>query len=212
MSIPDWLFYLLAVMFAAALIAFSLEYWPERPRGDSPFSGAPEKGFVITGKQLSLMQAAQGLTASLVEEDGVIFLRAAAGQAPDDGTGSAGVFLTLPKIFSDAFAKTTIELSMLVRSAGPDPSPEAMIAYYSPGRTNSTPVLCPLSANWQTCTLHYQPPATTNSADVDFVGVWPDLEGLSRTVDIVEVRVQPLANTVPDGSKKPAAQMLRRDQ
>ncbi len=205
MGIPDWLFYSLAALFAAILVFFSLQYWPGKPQDGGPFSGAPEDGFVISGTQLNLMQTAQGLTASLMEEDGVTFLRAAAGQAPDDGTGSAGVFLTLPLNFTNAFAQTVIELSMKVRSTGPNPSPKTMLSYYALGRASSPRTLCPLTANWQACTVLWQPPKAVKKTDVDFIGIWPDLEGLSRTVDILEVRVKRLDNIKPDTSKKPAA-------
>ncbi len=191
MLISDRLFYLLAVLFAAALIAVSVRYWPGQDYVTGPFSGAPEDGLVVSGQQLGVMQAAQGLTAQIMEEDGVAFLRTAAGQSPTDGGRSAGVFLTLPETFSAAYAKTTIEITMILRGAGPDPSPKVSLAYYAPGRGNSRRTKCVLTGQWQPCTMRYQPPPAGEKNSVDYLGLWPDLDGLSRTADILEVRVMP---------------------
>lgn len=192
MLLPDWLFYTLSVLFAALLIFFSIQYWPGQDQIINPFNNPPQEGVSISDRELTLMQAAQGLATELIEEDDVVFLRAAAGQGPDDGEQSAGVFLTLPQNFSLAYAKTMIELSMIIRGTGPNPSPKVMIGYYSPGRGNSPPTYCKLSTQWQACTLRYHPPPTNKKADVDYAGIWPDLEGLSRTVDIREIQVRPV--------------------
>ena len=201
MIIPDWLFYILSTLFAGLLIAFSLQYWPGQKREANPFDAPPEAGLVIKGGQLGLMQAAQGLTAKVMEDDGIVFLRTAAGQGPNEGTRSAGVFLTLPKNYSTAYANSTITFTMIVRGAGPVPSPKMTIAYYAPGRGNSPRKVCSLSPQWQPCTLVYQPPAANKNTNVDYAGIWPDLEGLSRTVDIKEISITPHANTATETSK-----------
>ncbi|MDQ7019179.1 MAG: hypothetical protein Q9M33_08435 [Robiginitomaculum sp.] len=201
MIIPDWLFYILSTLFAGLLIAFSLQYWPGQTHEANPFDAPPEAGLVIKGKQLGLMQAAQGLTAEIMEEDDTVFLRAAAGQKPDEGVRSAGVFLTLPKKYSTAYANSMIEYTMVVRGAGPTPSPKIIIAYYAPGRGNSPRKMCTLSPQWTPCTMLYKPPAANDNNMVDYAGIWPDLEGLSRTVDIREISIKPHANTPAEASK-----------
>jgi len=201
MIIPDWLFYILSTLFAGLLIVFSLQYWPGQKHEANPFDAPPEAGLVIKGGQLGLLQAAQGLTANVMEEDGIVFLRTAAGQGPNEGTRSAGVFLTLPKNYSAAYANSTIAFTMIVRGAGPVPSPKMSIAYYAPGRGNSPRKVCTLSPQWKPCTLVYQPPAANKNANVDYAGIWPDLEGLSRTVDIKEISITPHADTATGTSK-----------
>lgn len=201
MIIPDWLFYILSTLFAGLLIAFSLQYWPGQKLEANPFDAPPEAGLVIKGGQLGLMQAAQGLTAKIMEEDGTVFLRTAAGQGPNEGTRSAGVFLTLPKKYSTAYANSTIEYTMIVRGAGPMPSPKITIAYYAPGRGNSPRKICTLSPQWSPCTMLYKPPAANKKNNVDYAGIWPDLEGLSRTVDIREISITLHSDTKTAHSK-----------
>ncbi len=201
MIIPDWLFYTLSTLFAGLLIVFSLQYWPGQTHQANPFDAPPEAGLVIKGEQLGLMQAAQGLTANVMEEDGVVFLRAAAGQKPDEGVRSAGVFLTLPKKYSTAYANSMIEYTMMVRGAGPAPSPKITIAYYAPGRGNSPRKACNLGPQWTPCTMLYKAPAANDSNMIDYAGIWPDLEGLSRTVDIKEISIRPHTNTAAGASK-----------
>ncbi|PHS26881.1 MAG: hypothetical protein COA84_05335 [Robiginitomaculum sp.] len=191
MVIPDWLFYPLSAFFAAILIAVSYFYWPGQTHQANPFDVSPESELVITGQQLTLMQAAQGLSTQTQEEDGIVFLRTAAGQGPDDGNPSAGVFLTLPKAFSLAYGEKAVEITMIVRGGGANPSPAIILAYYSPGRGNSPRQKCNLDALWRTCTLTYTPPAANQNTNVDYVGMWPDLEGLSRAADIREIRIKP---------------------
>jgi hypothetical protein len=191
MIIPDWLFYLLSALLAAILIAVSYFYWPGQTHQANPFDISPEAELVITGSQLGLMQAAQGLSAQTQEEDGIVFLRTAAGQGPNDGNPSAGVFLTLPKAFSLAYGEKSIEITLIVRGGGANPSPAIILAYYSPGRGNSPRQKCDLGVQWQVCTLVYTPPAANQNTNVDYVGMWPDLEGLSRNADIREIRIKP---------------------
>ncbi len=195
MAIPDWLFYLLMTVLVGVLVVFSIKYWPGRSQDPSPFAQPPAQGVSLSGKRLGMLQAGPGLTTALVEEDGIVFLRAAAGQKPDEGLRSAGVFLTLPENYSEAFAGAPIELSLRVRAGGPNPSPEITIAYYSPGRGNSARTHCTLNVDWQVCTMTTQPPKITGKSDVDYAGIWPDLEGLSRTVDIREITIRPLSQS-----------------
>jgi len=200
MALPDWLFYPLAALLAAVLIVFSLRYWPGKSHEAGPFDGSPRDGVSISGRQLGLMQAGPGLSAQLVEQDGETFLRTAAGQRPDEGVRSAGVFLALPERFGAFYAGKKIVASMDLRSTGRDASPQAFTAYYSLGRGNSPHTPCPLSAHWQTCTMHYRPSPAGKGKVLDYFGLWPDPQGLSKTADIRSIRI-----ALDDGSEQTAA-------
>ncbi len=201
MVVPDWVFYPLAALIAGAIILFSLNYWPGRLKGESPFVGPPEQGFVVAAEQLQILQAGPGLSAQIMEGGDGFTLRVAAGHGPDDGDKSAGVFLTLPQTYSSAFADKTVELTMIVRAAGANPSPQVFIGYYATGRADSPRTFCPLTAHWQACRLLFHVPAANNNDDIDFVGIWPDPDGLSRTADIREVQVRLIASPQTSGSE-----------
>jgi len=199
MALPDWLFYSLAALLAAVLVVFSLRYWPGKAHEAGPFDGSPRDGLTISGRQLGLIQAGPGLSAQLVEIDDGTFLHTLAGQRPDEGVRSAGVFLVLPSRFGVFYAGKKIVASMELRSTGRDASPQAFIGYYTIGRPggNSPHTPCSLSVHWQTCTMHYRPPPAGKGKVVDYFGLWPDPQGLSRSVDIRAVRIR-----LDDGSEQ----------
>ncbi len=190
MVLPDWLFYPLTALLAALLIVFSLQYWPGNRHEAGPFDGAPKDGLVLSGRQLGLMQAGPGLSAALMDQDGETFLRTAAGQRPEEGMRSAGVFLALPVKFGAFYVGKPLEVSMQLRARGPEASPEAQLTFYTINGQSSPHVSCMPSPHWQPCVLHYTPRPVRKGQVVDYIGLWPDPEGLSRTVDIKSVRIR----------------------
>lgn len=189
MTLPDWLFYPLAAIFVAVLVFFSSHYWPGRSLEPGPFDGAPKDGVDISGKALGLLQAGPGLVAELVEDKGAPYLHASAGHKPDEGVRSAGIFLVLPSRFGAYYSGKKTVLRFEVRQGDPDPSSDSFIGWYSVGRGNGPHVPCPLTRQWSWCTLHYTPPPTGKGTVVDYLGLWPDAQGLSRTVDIRALHV-----------------------
>jgi hypothetical protein len=200
MAIPDWLFYPLFALFLAVFIAFSFFFWPGNNETQSPFSSNRDS-LLLSGKQLGKMQYARGLTAELIEADGLTFLRTAAGQKPEDGVRSAGVFLPLPGKFIQNHTDAVFEMTMTLRSTGPDPSPKASIAVFSLNQSNSERITCPLGPQWSPCSVRFRPITTRQNNNVDIVGIWPDIEGLSRTADIKDITVKVIAKAIPKASK-----------
>ncbi len=190
MALPDWLFYPLVALLAGLLVLFSLQYWPGNDRVAGPFDGLPGDGVEISGRQLGLMQAGPGLTAQLAEEDGETVLRAAAGQRPDEGVRSAGVFLALPERFGRAYVGKPLVITMMLRAKGAHASPEALLTFYTINGARSASQTCKTGPQWQPCVLHYTPRPPRKKAVIDYIGLWPDPQGLSRSVEVKSITIR----------------------
>ncbi len=197
MKVPDRVFYPLSALSVLALIIVSALYWPNKSTAHDPFAAGPETPLVITGDDLGLLVAGPGLSVEKISRDGEIFARSAAGKTPFEGLRSAGVFITLPPEFSRFYAGKTIALTMTLRAADENPAPMALIAYFAVGRKNSPYQSCPLKSQWTPCTLIFTTSALKEGKNVDYVGLWPDMEGLSRFTDLRAIRLEEYKKAPP---------------
>ncbi|MBL4596820.1 MAG: hypothetical protein JKX99_09620 [Robiginitomaculum sp.] len=183
--LPDRFFIPLFLTIIGLTLYAAFVIGPQTPTTKSPLSSDPLAGFVIEDMALTLLDSGPGLTHKLINDpDDGLFIRAAAGQPPDQGTRSAGVFLALLPDIEQAWAGRTVHLAIELRQPPINPSQDVMIRYYSISRQNGPIVPCAVSAQWQTCHMSYTIPQSDEPPNVTFIGIWPDTKGLSRFIDV----------------------------
>lgn len=180
----DPVFFLAAIAVAAGLIWFAM-------------SGEQEqRGFTYDGRTLVIEDEA---LAGLVPGPGTIADYAPTEQAAritsnasfeQAGTLSAGVGLLLPRAFEEAVIGHRVEVSIEMR-AMQDGHNAAYMSYFTAGSGDSPRHVAELDSDWQTFTFAFDVPATATANEQEWIGIWPDLDGLERPVLVrrVEARI-----------------------
>lgn len=182
----DWLFYPLIIAFAGAMIAYALSL-AEYENVDL------SEGFIVEGRALSTFYASQGTTFSIAGDNVNPFAYAvlSAHVSRKNAPPSAGIFITLgpedKKIFSDKNLRITVH----ARKGRANPLDSFDVAYFSQGAGSGWKSF-ELSNEFQDYSFVYK----TGKADLgknDYVGLWPDVAGQGRTMDIKWLKIE-LAN------------------
>lgn len=179
----DPLFYLFAVIIVAGMIAFALS-GEQETRGFS-FDG---RHLVIENEALAGLVPGPGTEADYVptEQSARITANAPFAQA---GTLSAGVGLLLPRAFEEDVIGHTVEVTIEMR-AMQNGHNEAYMSYFTAGSGDSPRHVAELSDDWQTFTFRFDVPANAEANDQEWIGIWPDLDGLERAVLVRRIEAE----------------------
>lgn len=102
---------------------------------------------------------------------------------------SAGVFATLGPSYEKNFAGRMIDITVRARAGQESPSPKMLMNYITPGVGQTGWQSFDLGDDFANYTLEFQPqksPEITNH----YLGIWPDIDGQGRTVEVESVKVE----------------------
>lgn len=183
----DPVFYLIAGLVVAGMIWFALS-GEQETRGFS-FDG---RHLVIEGEALAGLVPGPGTEADFVptEQAARITANASFDQA---GTMSAGVGLFLPRSFEEDAIGHPVEVSIEMRTLQGD-GHRAYMSYFTVGSGDSPRHEAVLDDDWQTFTFVFNVPAYAVANDQEWIGIWPDLDGLERPVLVRRIEARILAS------------------
>nr|WP_281719560.1 hypothetical protein [Nitrosomonas nitrosa] len=180
----DPVFYLAAGLAVAGMIWFAMS-GEQETRGFS-FDG---RHLVIEGEALAGLVPGPGTESDYVptEQAARITANASFSQA---GTMSAGVGLLLPRAFEEDVIGHPVEVTIEMRALRGGHS-EAYMSYFTAQAGDSPRHVAELDEDWQTFTFVFDVPAHAVPNDQEWIGIWPDLDGLERPVLVrrIEARI-----------------------
>ncbi len=150
------------------------------------------QGFVVSGAALHSLTASPGTQIALLNDSGhsSAYITTTAHMAREIAPPSAGVFATITRPYLEYFAGKTVQVSVIARQGQTDPN-EALdigLFLYSKGRVDWTRYA--LSKNFEAITFESEIGALNPDHDIGYIGVWPDVKGLNRTVDIQSISIK----------------------
>lgn len=168
-------FFLLCGLTLGGLILLALS--GETESGGFSFDG---RTLVVEGEALASLVSGPGTTAEYApnERASLISANATFEQA---GRLSAGVGYLLPRSFEEDVIGRRVEVELELRSLDREHG-EALAAYFTAGSGDSRRHLVTLTTDWQTFSFSFDVPETAVANDQEWIGIWPDLEGLERPV------------------------------
>ncbi|MBI1234200.1 MAG: hypothetical protein GC208_06820 [Alphaproteobacteria bacterium] len=180
----DPIFYAIAAIVVAGMIWFAMS-GEQETRGFS-FDG---RHLVIEGEALAGLVPGPGTQSDYVptEQAARITANASFDQA---GTMSAGVGLLLPRAFEEDVIGHPVEVSIEMRALRGGHT-EAYMSYFTAQAGDSPRHVAELDEDWQTFTFVFDVPANAVANDQEWIGIWPDLDGLERPVLVrrIEARI-----------------------
>lgn len=186
-SLPDWAFYPIAALAAAAMVGGALSYGDNSTR-------SPEEiltdGIVFEGENLNAITVGNGLTAQVLTDGGETFVRIDAVRGPFEGIQSAGAFFALSPDELAAIQGRRLRLRFTVRSAPEFGAEGVRLNLFIPGVGQNAGSHVEIGPDFESQTLEINPP--TCSWEFGFIGLWPDWEFERNTVDLERVELSAL--------------------
>lgn len=190
----DWQFYPIAIFVICAMVIFAMT----RGQHEVLEQGAD---FRVEGQSLNTLYAAEGVSFSIagdaVNPNSYAVLSAHVSRA--NAPPSAGVFVTLTPAYRQAFAGKELRITIRARKGRATPLDSFDIAYLSEGVAagSSGWRTFPLSNEFEDISFTYTPKNTDGAPGTDYVGIWPDVEGNGRTMDVKFIKVAVVSSATP---------------
>lgn len=182
----DWQFYPIAILVICAMVIFAMT----RGQYEVLEQGAD---FRVEGNSLNTLYAAEGVSFSIagdaVNPNSYAVLSAHVSRA--NAPPSAGVFVTLTPAFRQAFAGKELRITVRARKGRATPLDSFDVAYLSEGAAagSSGWRTFPLSNEFEDVSFTYTPKNSNSGSGTDYVGIWPDVAGEGRTMDVKFIEV-----------------------
>jgi hypothetical protein len=182
----DFLFYPLSALIIGGLIAYALSFAEESAELDL------SKGFMLSGEDLQYLQIPERLEFSLITDSQTGTISAALTSNVNKKTAppSAGISVRLGPEYEKAFEGQTLEMTVRARAGDTSPSPAFQMGYFSIGANSSGWKDYTPSAEYRDYSLRFKKTVAAGERGGDFAGIWPDLDGLGRTLNISAITVK----------------------
>ncbi len=183
--LKNWQFYPLALMTIFGMIAYALSYGDHEPID-------PSQGYLLEGRGLETLTTGPGTFYDLVGDpvNPYAYTTLSANQSLAAAPQSAGVFATLSREYKTEFAGKDIEIIVTARAGQTNPVSEFKISYFATGAGDTGWKDFIAGKEFQEFKLVYTPKKATSDFDVDYLGIWPDVKGESKTLDVKSLRVR----------------------
>ena len=188
-SLPDWAFYPLAGLLAAGLVVIAMAV---RPAGTDPV--VQDGRFIVQGPALSNFIPGPGTRVSFMPDypGGAVARAGSDASLEAAGTLSAGVGLVVPPAFEAAVVGRRIRVAFEIKAMD-QALEEVRIGYFTVSTADSGWQSVPVSEQFEAVSFDWQVPADAALNEDEWVGIWPDPEGLGRDVLVRRVAVEILS-------------------
>jgi hypothetical protein len=184
--LKDWQFYPIAALLIGAMIIFALSF------ADTPDPENVKKGFVVEGETFQFLTQAPGTSLAVAGDanNPAAYAVFSANLTREKAGPSAGIFATLGPLYKKAFMDNTIEVSVRARKGRTNPTDEFLFGYFAMGSGTSGWKSFKPSKEFETYSFTFRPELVKDDSRVDYVGIWPDEKGRSRTLDVAWIKVK----------------------
>ncbi|MEN0653322.1 MULTISPECIES: hypothetical protein [Hyphobacterium] len=180
----DPVFYVVTIIFVLGVIIFALS-------GETETSGFSFDGrhLVIEDEALAGLVPGPGTESEYAPTEHAARITANA-TFDRAGTLSAGVGLLLPRSFEEDVIGRSVEVTIEMRALQDDHD-QAYMSYFTTDAADSPRHVAQLDTDWQTFSFVFVVPPHVVANDQEWIGIWPDLDGLERPVLVrrIEARI-----------------------
>ena len=186
----DRYFYVLTALLAGAIVYFALSFdnAARRPNVQDIIA----QGYHLSGTDLSYLTAAPGTSFDLIEQDGFApYAMLRAFQTREEAGASPGVLASLSPIYDKAFSGQNLRITIRARRGSPPSTPLLHAAYFTPEK-NGEWHMFELSPEYKDYSFTFAAPPVSDTTGYHYLGIWPDMEGKNRTLDVQSLHVEVL--------------------
>ena len=103
---------------------------------------------------------------------------------------SAGVFVTLGPNYEKAFGGKKIQLTVRAKAGADNPSDSFAYQYFTAAVGDSPQQIFELTGEYEDDVITFNPRPPSGEPGSDYIGMWPDLTGNKRTMDLQSISVK----------------------
>lgn len=182
----DWLFYPLAILVVIAMTAYALSF------GDKPNDTDLSDGYIVEGEYLHSLQIPPGakldIETSLTSTD--ITATMTSFVALKDAK-SAGIHASLPPLYQEEFFGYPLVFTIEAKAGDRKPLERFNTAFFSQKMSSGWKTF-ELSDTYQTYSFEFTPKDLDIEDRFAFFGIWPDEDGLERTMQVRKLSIKKL--------------------
>ena len=202
--LKDRIFYPIALALIAAMIWFALSRSTVTKLTDACIW---QNGFVTQGTDLDNLTASPGTSYSYVGATPTdpAYIVAMSQIARRNAPASAGIFASLSPDHERAFAGQKIRITIRARQGRKAPLETFDMGYFTAGAGDSGWRGRRLTQDWQDYTLDFSPKPPNGDPDLDYMGIWPGVEGEQKTMDVAFMKIDVLSKPASAAQDCPGA-------
>jgi len=188
----DIFFYPLCALVATGVIYYALSFAEEYEPIDLT------EGYTVSGEELQYLLVPEQLEFLLVTDEQTGELAAVLRSFANKKSAppSAGINVRMGPEFERAFNGQPLEMIVRARVGSSAPTPRFQMGYFSIGGASSGWTEFEPTQDYQDYTLTVGKGKRLDKPGAAYAGIWPDLEGLGRTLNISSITVRPLQTSV----------------
>lgn len=185
----DRFFYPLMVVVIGGILALAL--LPGRVTGGVSDQDVLKNGFVLSGSDLQKMATAPGTALSFPNtQEGAFSYAVMSSNLPRRmAPASAGIFGILGPKYERLFAEEMLRITVSARQGQSNPLDDFEVGYFTVGAGDSGWRAFELTPQFEEYTFTFRPKKSAEP-DNDYVGIWPGVEGRSKTMDVRAIKVE----------------------
>ncbi len=182
----DYLFYPLCALVVGVMIAYALSF----KQDNGVFN--PSDGFVLSGEDLQYLQIPERLERLVTNDVQSGGLTAVLTSHINKKTAppSAGISVRLGPAYEKAFEGQELIMTVRARAGDNTPSSGFQMGYFSIGANSSGWKGYSLTADYQDYVLRFKKTVPKGDVGGDYAGIWPDLDGLGRSMNVSSLKVE----------------------
>lgn len=160
----------------------------------SGYDDIRQNGYLAEGSDLQYIKASPGTSALFIAANNgeTSYLTLSAHLSQLAAPPSAGVFAPLNARYETAFAERRLKMTLTARQGRMSPAETFQMGYFTAGPGDSGWQRFQLTPDFKDYSFNFTPKAQISEADIDYFGVWPDEEGLQRTMDVSRYKIEVL--------------------
>lgn len=160
----------------------------------SGYDSIRQNGYLAEESDLQYIKASPGTSALFIaaKNGEPSYLTLSAHLSQSAAPPSAGVFAPLNARYETAFAGRRLKMTLTARQGQTSPVETFQMGYFTAGPGDSGWQRFQLTSDFQDYSFNFTPKAQITEADIDYFGVWPDEEGLQRTMDVLRYKIEVL--------------------
>ena len=189
----DALFYPLAALLVAGMIAFALSLGGGDALTDEEIVA---EGWTLEGPALRNLTVSPGINMSYRDAEGG-YVQLSAFTPYDVGPGSIGTFATLGPDHERAFAGRPLRVTLRARRAARDGLQAFDTAYFPVEALPSPWAVFPLEDDWTEHSFEFTPPIVAAEPNVDLLSVFPGKAGEQKVMDLAAIRIEVIGDDAP---------------
>lgn len=189
-SLPDWAFYPIVTLAAGGLVVLAMSV---RPAGTEPVVQGDR--YIVQGPALSSFIPGPGTRVAFMPDypGGAVARVGSDASLEAAGTLSAGVGLVVPPGFEAAVVGRRIRVEAEIRRME-DTLEQARLGYFTVSTGDSGWRIVPVGDAFTTVSFEWDVPADVVLNEQEWVGIWPDPEGVGRDLLVRRVMVEILSD------------------